>query len=183
LQLITKKIHTIWSDTRRKVVSLLSLDKKSAFNNVTHNRLLHNIRKKRILKLLLEFVKNFLRNRRITIIINNYTTTKRDMNVNISQDFSLLLILYLFYNVNLLETCDDIKLRISSTRFVNDVNILIYKESTKRNCKVLDEIYDKCEQWAQTHETKFLKIKYELIYFLRTFKWFNMSVDVALTRH
>jgi len=150
---------------------------------VTHNRLLHNIRKRKILKLLLKFVKNFLKNWRTTITINNYTTTKRDVNVNISQDFSLLLILYLFYNANLLETCDDIKLRISFTKFVDNVNILIYKKLTKRNCKVLGKIYNKCEQWAQTYNTKFSKMKHELIYFLRTFKWFNMSVDVALTRH
>ena len=62
LQQIIKKIHIIWSDTRRRVVSLLSLNEKSAFNNVTHSRLLHDMKKRRVLRLLLEFVKNFLRN-------------------------------------------------------------------------------------------------------------------------
>jgi len=33
LQLITEKIHTVWSDTRRRVVSLLSLNEKNAFDN------------------------------------------------------------------------------------------------------------------------------------------------------
>jgi len=71
---------------------------------------------------------------------------KRNVNVNISQDSLLSSILYLFYNVNLLEVCDDIKLRTSFTDFINDINILIYKKFMKRNCKVLSEIYDKCEQ-------------------------------------
>ncbi len=62
LQLIIEKIHIIWSDTRRRIVSLLSLNKKSAFNNVTHSRLLHDMKKRKVLRLLLEFVKNFLRN-------------------------------------------------------------------------------------------------------------------------
>jgi len=72
--------------------------------------------------------------------------TKCSMNVDISQDSSLSLILYLFYNANLLKACDNIKLRTNFIDFVNDINILIYEEFTKYNCKVLSEIYDKCEQ-------------------------------------
>ncbi len=183
LQLITEKIHTIWSDTRRKVVSLLSLNEKNAFNNVTHSRLLHDMKKRRVLRLLLEFVKNFLRNWRIMITIDNYTTIKCSMNINISQDSLLSSILYLFYNVNLLKACDDIKLRTSFTDFINDINILIYKKFIKCNCKVFSEIYDKCEQWSKTHDIKFSKTKHELIHFTRIFKWFNMNVDVKLMKH
>jgi len=95
----------------------------------------------------------------------------------------LSLILYLFYNANLLKACDDIKLRISFTNFVNDVNILIYKESTKHNCKVLSEIYDRCKQWSKTYDIKFLMTKHKLIHFMKTLKWFNMKVDVKLMKH
>ncbi len=95
----------------------------------------------------------------------------------------LSLILYLFYNANLLKACDDIKLRINFTNFVNDINILTYKEFMKRNCRVLNEIYDRCEQWSKMHDIKFSMIKHKLIHFTRTFKWFNMKVDVELTKH
>jgi len=71
---------------------------------------------------------------------------KCSVNINILQDFLLSLILYLFYNVNLLKAYNDIRLRTSFTNFVNDINILIYKKFMKRNCKVLSEIYDKCKQ-------------------------------------
>ncbi len=84
LQLIIKKIHIVWSDTRRKVVSLLSLNEKSAFNNVAYSRLLHDMKKRKVFKLLLKFVKNFLRNRCIMIIIDDYMMMKRSVNVNIS---------------------------------------------------------------------------------------------------
>jgi len=125
------------------VTLLLSLNNKSAFDNVIYNKFLHNIKKRKVFESFLEFVKDFLKNKRIIITINNYTTTKRIINVDISQDFFLLSILYLFYNVNLLETFNNIKLRISSTRFVNDINILTYNKSIKRNCKVLNKIYNK----------------------------------------
>jgi len=183
LQLITEKIHIVWSDIRRRVVSLLSLNEKNAFNNVIHSRLLHDMKKRRVFRLLLKFVKNFLRNQRIMIIINDYMMMKRNVNVNISQDFSLSSILYLFYNANLLKACDDIKLRINFINFINNINILTYKKFMKRNCRDLSEIYDRCEQWSKTYDIKFLKTKHKLIYFTRTFKWFNMNINVKLMKH
>ncbi len=95
----------------------------------------------------------------------------------------LSLILYLFYNANLLKACDNIKLKTSFINFVNDVNILTYKEFIKRNCKVFSEIYDKCKQWLKTHDIKFLMTKHKLIHFMNFFKWLNMKVDVKLMKH
>jgi len=183
LQLITKKIHTVWSDMRRKVISLLSLNEENAFNNVMHSKLLYNMKKRKVSKLLFKFVKNFLKNWCIMITIDDYTMMKHNVNINILQNFLLSLILYLFYNVNLLEACDDIKLKINFTDFVNDVNILIYKEFMKRNCRVFSEIYDRCKQWSKTHDIKFLMTKHKLIHFTRISKWFNMKIDVKLIKH
>ncbi len=183
LQLITKKIHTVWSDMRRRVVSLLSLNEKNAFDNMMHSKLLHNMKKRKVSRLFLKFVKNFVKDRCIMITIDDYMMMKCSVNIDISQDSSLSLILYLFYNANLLEVCDDIKLRTSFTDFVNDINILTYKEFTKRNCRVLSKIYDRCEQWSKTHDIKFSMTKHKLIHFTRTSKWFNIKVDVKLMKH
>ncbi len=183
LQLIIKKIHIVWSDIRRRVVSLLNLNEKNAFNNVAHSRLLHNMKKRKVLRLLLKFVKNFLRNRCIMITIDDYMITKCSVNINISQDSLLSLILYLFYNADLLKACNNIRLRINFTDFVNDINILTYEEFMKCNCRVLSEIYDRCKQWSKTHNIKFSKTKHKLIYFTRIFKWFNMNINVKLIKH
>jgi len=162
---------------------LLSLNEKNAFDNVTHSRLLHDMKKKRVLRLLLKFMKNFLRNWRIMITIDDYMMMKRSVNINILQDSLLSSILYLFYNMNLLKACDDIRLRTSFTNFVNDINILIYEKFMKCNCRVLNEIYDKCEQWSKMHDIKFSKTKHKLIHFIRIFKWFNMNINVKLMKH
>ena len=82
-------------------------------------------------------MKNFLKNKNITLIIKDHMMTKRKINVNISQNSSLFSMLYLFYNANLLKSYENVKLRFSVTEFVNDINILIYSESTKRNCEML----------------------------------------------
>jgi len=104
------------------------------------------MKKRKVFRLLLKFVKNFLKNRRITITIDDYMMMKCSMNIDISQDSLLSSILYLFYNVNLLKAYNNIRLRISFTNLVNDVNILIYEKFMKRNCKVLNKIYDRCKQ-------------------------------------
>ena len=148
-----------------------------------HSKFLHDMKKRKVSRLLLKFVKNFLKDQRIMITIDDYMIMKCNMNVDISQDSLLSLILYLFYNVNLLKACDDIKLRINFTNFVNDINILIYKEFIKCNCKVFSEIYDKCKQWLKTHDIKFLMTKHELIHFIKTSKWFNIKVNVKLIKH
>ena len=175
LQLITKKIHTIWSNSKKKITSLLSLNVSRAFDNVSHARLLHNMRKRRMSTLLLNWVKDFLRKRRTTLTIKEYTLFERRAKVNISQSSFLSFILYLFYNVDLLKNCDDIKLRTSIIDFVNDVNILTYNDSTKRNCEKLKKIYRKCERWCETHDSRFEIDKCELIHFSRTSRRHNMQ--------
>ncbi len=125
---------------------MLNLNNKNIFDNITHNRLLYNIKKRKVFELLFEFVKDFLKNKRITITIDNYTTIKRIINIDVLQKISLSSILYLFYNINLLETCNNIKLQINFIKFVNNINILTYNKLIKRNCKVLNKIYKKCEQ-------------------------------------
>ena len=81
-------------------------------------------------------MKNFLKNKNTTLIIKNYTMTKRKISVNILQN-SFFLMLYLFYNANLLKSCKNVKLRFNITEFVNDINILTYSELIKQNCEIL----------------------------------------------
>ena len=82
-------------------------------------------------------MKDFLKNKNIILIIEEYTQTKRRISMSILQSFSLSSILYLFYNANLLKTYKNVKLRFNVTNFVNDINILTYSEFIKRNCDVL----------------------------------------------
>ena len=121
----------------------LSLNVSEIFDNVLHFRFFYNMRKKRISSKLLKWVRNFLKNKNIILIIGKYTQTERRISVSISQNFSLFSILYLFYNADLLKTCKNVKLRFSVTDFVNDINILTYSEFTKRNCDVLKKAWNK----------------------------------------
>ena len=85
-------------------------------------------------------MKNFLKNRNTTLIIKDHTMMKRKINVNIIQNLSFFLMLYLIYNANLLKSCENIELRFSIIEFVNDINILTCNESTKQNCEMFKKI-------------------------------------------
>ena len=76
-------------------------------------------------------MKNFLTNKSTTLIIENHMMTKRKINVNILQNSSFFLMLYLFYNANLLKLCENVKLHFNIIEFVNDINILMYNELTE----------------------------------------------------
>ena len=125
-------------------------------------------------------MKNFLKNKSTTLIIKNYMMKKRKISVNISQNSSFFLMLYLFYNANLLKSCENVKLHFNVIEFVNDINILMYNESIKQNCEMLKKTWEKIAEWAKRHDFKFNKWKHELIHFSKIFKKYNMNVNITL---
>lgn len=48
LHIIIEKLYETWNSPESQVVSLLLLDVSGAFDNVSHARLLYNLRKRRI---------------------------------------------------------------------------------------------------------------------------------------
>ena len=124
-----------------------------------------------------------MKNKSTTLIIKNHTMTKYKININISQKSSFFLMLYLFYNANLLKSCENIKLRFNVIEFVNDINILTYNKSTKRNCEMFKKTWNKVVEWTERHDFKFNERKHELIHFSKILKKYNMNVNITLKKH
>ena len=120
-----------------------NLNVSDAFDNVLHFHFFYNIRKRKVLDKLLKWVRKFSKNKSTTLIIEDHTIMKRKVNINISQNSSLFSILYIFYNANLLKLCENVKLRFNVIEFVNNINILMYNESTKQNCEILKKAWKK----------------------------------------
>jgi ribonuclease HI len=180
LQLITNKIHTIWGANRNNVASLLSLDVSGAFPNVSHARLIHNLRKRRIPQAISNWVSDFMQNRETEIRLGDYTLESSKVHTGIPQGSRISPILYLFYNADLLDICENITLRTSPSGFVDDVNILTFSKSTEQNCRNLERIHLACEDWATRHGSAFNTKKYDLIHFTRTPKRFNMKANINI---
>jgi hypothetical protein len=138
LKFLTKQIHIVWNKSTNRIVILLSLDVIEAFDTITHERLIHDLRKRRISKWIIDWMINFLQNRITTLTMNRKMIALFSMRTKIFQKFSLFFVLYLFYNVDLLKMCDKFEINTKSLKYANDVNILIYDKSTN-DAKIWNE--------------------------------------------
>ncbi len=180
LKLFIEQIHTVWNMNKNKMISFLSMNVVEIYDHVSKARLLHNLRKKRILTWIIVWTNNFMQDRRITFVINSDTTTVSNVNVDISQNFFVSFILYLFYNADLLKLLKRSFRRIAALDFVNDINILTYEFNITSNCRILKEMHAHCETWTRRHEIVFASIKYELIHLTRNSRKFDMQTIVRI---
>jgi hypothetical protein len=180
LKLFTKQIHIVWNKNTNRIVILLNLDVIEAFDMISHERLIHDLRKKRISKWIIHWVINFLQNRTTILTMNRKMIVSFSMRTKTFQKFSLFFVLYLFYNVDLLKMCDQFEINKRYLKYADDMNILIYDKNTNENCRNLKRVHKLCERWATRHEFLFVSIKYELIHFIKNSKKFNMTITIKI---
>jgi Reverse transcriptase (RNA-dependent DNA polymerase) len=177
LELLTEQVHTIWN-SGKYVASLLSLDISGAFDTVVPLRLLDVLRKKGIPGWIIRWVRSFLSERQTTISISGHQSTLHRVPGGAPQGSPLSLILFLFYNAELMSLCSGP--RTTTIGFVDDTNILAYGKSTAATCKALEEAHSRCLLWAKKFGIKFAPSKYELIHFTRRRHTFDLSATVRL---
>ena len=108
LKLLTKKIHAMKNQNKNKVIIIMSVNVTKVYDHVSHIKLLHNLKKK-ISNWIIQWIKSFLKERRSSIIFEKKTSTINRINAKISQEFFVSFILYLFFNANLLDVCEQSK--------------------------------------------------------------------------
>jgi hypothetical protein len=69
LKLLTKQIHTIWNMNRDKITILLNINVFETYDHVLRERLLHNLKKRRISTWIVAWTNNFMQNKRINFIV------------------------------------------------------------------------------------------------------------------
>lgn len=181
LQLLTEQIHTIWNlPGPPRVATTLSMDISGAYDHVSHPRLLHNLRKRRIPTMIVQWVESFLSDRITKLKTFEGESSYFDATTGIPQGSPVSPIIFLFFIADLLEITNNEALRISPLGFVDDINLLTYSTSTERNCQTLERIHRDCQQWAVTHGVKFAPDKYELIHFSRKPRNFNMAATINI---
>ena len=102
------------------------------------------------------------------------------MSSGVPQGSLLSLILFLFYNAELLQLCSRTKEGMISIRFADDVNLLAYSTSTHLTCRHLERMHLICQEWAKRYGISFAPNKYELIHFTRRRTKFNLQETVHL---
>ena len=154
---------------------MLLLNVTEVYDNVCHFRLFHNLKKKRIENNSLRWIINFFSKKYIIFKLVNYITNKIKIKIELSQDFFISFIFYLFYNAKLFETCTDKNFKTATSNFVNDVAIMTINNTKTDTLKALRKSHKKTIKWAKTHESVFASTKYQLIHFKK-----NISIDFEL---
>ncbi|KAJ6021670.1 reverse transcriptase [Penicillium herquei] len=144
IQTILDTIRKAWGHHR--VVSMLFLDVSGAYNNVSHQRLLYNLRKRRLGQLV-PWIQSFLSNHRSTRIrLPEGILDKIPTPIGIPQGSPILPILYLFYNADLIQIKG-----VTAQGWVDDVYFAVESPIAATNIRKLQKAYDLANQWAHRY--------------------------------
>ncbi len=138
------------------------------------------LKKKRISTWIIAWTDSFMQDKRISFIVKARQTIMNNVNVDISQKSSMSLILYLFYNANLLKFLKQSSRKMIVIDFVNNINIFIYDINTINNCKLLKKMHNHCLLWSRRHKVVFASIKYELIHLTKNIAKFDMQTLIKI---
>ncbi len=180
LDLLVDQVHIMWDCETEYVIFMLSLDIIKAFDWVLHIKLLHTLKMRRMSSYIVKWARSFLKNRETLLIFNKRTSTMCEINADISQEFLISSILFLFFNASLIEKCKALRIKIEVLNFVNDINILVYDRFIEEICKTLSKTHDVCAKWAWTHDATFASEKYELTHFIRKSRKFNLMTSIQI---
>jgi ribonuclease HI len=163
IHIIIDRIKTAWGKGK-PVVSLLMLDVSGAYDNVSHDRLLHNLKKRR-LGHFVPWVKALLTNRSTRIRMPEGMSDTIPTPTGIPQGSPISPILYLIYNADLIESCGN---GVNGSGWVDDVGFMAKGDSERETIRKLRAACHKADQWAEKHASVFDPKKYALIHFVNT---------------
>ena len=135
------------------------MDVSGAFDSVSHSRLLHDLRKRKVDEKMVTWIASFLSNGNTNTAIDGFRSTQYQINTGIPQGSPLSPILYLFYNADLVERCNQEKDKMS-TGYIDHVGILISGKTTAQTCDALGKALQKAQRWASTHASVFAPNKF-----------------------
>ena len=165
LHTVVERVYEAWNTGQGQVLSLLLLDVSGAFDNVSHKRLLHNLRKRKVDERIVRWIASFLSDRHTRITIDGYISNEYAIETGVPQGSNLSPVLYILYNADLIECCnsDDTE----ATGYIDDGAIFACGSSTQETCAKLERALEKASRWADTHASKFAPEKFQLTHFTR----------------
>ena len=142
---------------KNDVASILFLDVEGAFSNAVTDRLLHNLRRRRIPAAYVTFVKQLLTGRRTKLKFDDFVSESINILNGIGQGDPLSMILYVLYNADLLEIPGDEE-HENALGYVDDVALVAtgkdFNETTQRLQHMMTK-EDRGLQWSREHNSRF----------------------------
>jgi ribonuclease HI len=166
VHVLVEKVKSAWR--RGKVVSVLFLDVEAAFPNAVTDRLLHNLRRRRILRVYVRFVEQLLKDRRTRMKFDDFVSDLIYLSNGIGQGDPLSMILYILYNADLLEIA--LAPEEEALGFVDDALVLVEGKTIADNVKALTDFMNREGggfDWSEGHNSSFALDKLAVTHFTR----------------
>jgi hypothetical protein len=163
MHLIVHWIKQVWH--RKNVVFILFLDIQGAFLNVVKERLsTHNMQKSRVPTLVVNAVIRILTGKTVYLKFDDYVLDPFPLLNSIGQGDLILMIIYLFYNVDLLQVAKGLN-KMAGT-FVDDTAFLAKGPSFVDMHTILKRLMNReggAFEWLRTHNSHFETSRFTLI--------------------
>ena len=163
--ILSENIHKAWKN--KEVYTAIFLDVAGAFNNVHHERLIHNLRKRQIPNAIAKWIHSFLKNRTTKLLFNNATTDSLPTPAGIPQGSPLSPLLYMYYNADLLNIPKETSTTTMALGFIDDIIYGASGPSDTGNTRKLKRLLRHSEEWRIRHGVQFETSKYTLIHFTK----------------
>ena len=147
---------------------------------MSHSRLLYNLRKRKIDDIIVDWIINFLKDCFIVLRMLDYEISEFIIEIDITQEFKISLILYLYYNVDLMNIENDVNLNAIDIDFVNDVIFMTKEDTTSEIIKALAILVTRAQKWVFRHVFKFDVNKFHLVHFFSSNK--KIFLDTIMLR-
>src|SRR5712675_1245637 len=164
MHLLLTTIKSSWH--AGKVTAVLFLDIEGAFPNAVPSRLTHNLRKRRVPGKIVNFVHNMLRDRITTLKFDGFNSETIGIDNGIGQGDPLSMILYQFYNADLLDI--PAEKGESAIAYVDDTLLLSTADTFQEAHVKLVSMMTRTggvDDWSQVHNSPLEYSKLALIDF------------------
>ena len=164
LHLLEATIKNAWR--AGKVASVLFLDIEGAFPNAVTNRLIHNMRKRRIPTSLTNFTERVLTGRRTKLSFDGFLSDWIPITNGIGQGDPLSMILYIIYNSDLVDVPKN--KNETALAFVDDTAYLTIGADFASTHAALTDMLERPNgafNWSTDHNSRFETSKFALIDF------------------
>ena len=165
LHLLESTVCNAWR--QGKVASALFLDIEGAFPNAVTDRLLHNMKCRRLPPEIVEYTKQLLSGRKTRLRFDDYSSDWFDITNGIGQGDPLSMILYIIYDSDLVDIAKKSKGELILA-FVDDTVLIAVAKTFQETHVMLHNMMERrggAYDWSNKHNSKFETSKFGLIDF------------------
>ena len=154
MHLIAQKIKDAWQ--AKKVASILFLDIQAAFPNTVKERLLHNMKSRRVPTPYIRLLDRMLSDRQTQLRFDDFISNPIHLSNGTTQGCPLSMLLYAFYNAELIEIAHG-KNELAAG-FVDDCAFVAIADTLDDSHRILKDMMERPNgvlNWSLGHNSKF----------------------------